>query len=155
MFKQNRQFLWAILIKVLTKSTTKMQCKFYCKHRSFKVERIAYTGGRKKHPQIPSTSYHTSLDRTNSSNENVFLACPRWKHSKPESLRCSFYCNCKTVLTSSNMIILFSVPQLWHTAWTNSVHHTFNQALKITPVVKEDLHYIRYLHYFICADRNF
>lgn len=101
------------------KSTTKMQCKFYCKHRSFKVEGIAYTGGEKNCPQIPSASYHTSLDRTNSSNQNIFLACPRWKHLKPESLRYSFYCDCKTVLTSSNSsfsaTVVIQHEQIWST----------------------------------------
>lgn len=109
---QTKQPVAQVRYKVSMTSTMKMQCEFSCKHRTFKVEGIVFTGSRKNHPQMPSTSYHTSLDKTNSSNENVFLACPRWKHLKSESLCFSFYCDCKTVFASSNIKILFSVPQL-------------------------------------------
>lgn len=111
MFKQNSQLLWGKIqgfndkyyqnaMEVLL-STQDIQSWRDCLYRS----------KRKNHPQ-PSISNYTSLDRTNSSNENVFLACPRWKHLKLESLCYSFYCDCTTVLANSNIKILFSVPQL-------------------------------------------
>lgn len=101
---KDTRFQWQVLPKCNANSTVNTG------HSELKG--LLGTGGRKQHPQILSISYHTSLDRTNSSNENVFLACPKWKHFKPESLCYSFYCDCKTLLTSSNIKILSSVPQL-------------------------------------------